>query len=547
MYSYRKIDQDIVDQRVEEFRDQTTRYLAGELGEDEFRNLRLRNGLYIQRHAPMLRIAIPYGLLSATQLRMLAQITEKYDRGYGHLTTRQNLQLNWPKLEDVPDILADLATVQMHAIQTSGNCVRNISVDQYAGAIASEDVDPRPYAELLRQYSSLHPEFLYLPRKFKIALTGDQHDRAAVAFHDIGLRVTQEDGKVGFEVRVGGGLGRTPVIAPIIHPFLDDTEVLAYTEAILRVYNLEGNRKNKYKARIKILVRDLGPEEFRRRVDEEYEKIRSGPLQLTRQEIDAMHAAWAEPNFETLPDEGLPQSDDPAFARFLGTNVIPHRVPGYALVNVTVKEAGRAPGDITAEEMRTLAAISDAFSLGELRVTHEQNLVLPHVRVSDLQAVYARLEDAGFGTLPLGSVADMICCPGLDFCNLANAASIPVAKDITSRFDADSLRDIGEVKLKMSGCINACGHHHVGHVGILGIDKKGVEAYQIMLGGSATDDASLGRWIGPAVGKDEIADAVVALMSTYTATRQEGETFLQTVRRTGIGPFADAVYGKAAA
>lgn len=547
MYAYRQIDQAIVDQRVDEFRDQTARFLAGDLSEDEFRNLRLRNGLYIQRHAPMLRIAIPYGLLSSTQVRMLADITEKYDRGYGHLTTRQNLQLNWPKLEEVPDILADLATVQMHAIQTSGNCVRNISVDQYAGAIASEDVDPRPYAELLRQYSTLHPEFLYLPRKFKIALTGDQHDRAAVAFHDIGLRVTKQDGKVGFEVRVGGGLGRTPVIAPIIHPFLEDTEILAYTEAVLRVYNLEGNRKNKYKARIKILVRDLGPEEFRRRVDEEYEKIRNGPLRLSRDEIDAMHQAWAEPAFETLAPEALPQSDSPAFAQFLGTNVIPHRVPGYALVNVTVKEAGRAPGDITAEELRTIAAIADTYSLGEVRVTHEQNLVLPHVRIRDLQAVYGALEDAGFGTLPLGSIADMICCPGLDFCSLANAASIPVAKDITSRFDADSLRDIGEVKLKMSGCINACGHHHVGHVGILGIDKKGVEAYQIMLGGSATDDASLGRWIGPAVAKDEIADAVVALMSTYTATRQEGETFLQTVRRTGIGPFADAVYGKAAA
>jgi sulfite reductase (NADPH) hemoprotein beta-component len=556
MYQYTPIDQAIVDARVDEFRDQVARYQDGKLDDNEFLQLRLRNGLYHQRHAYMLRVAIPYGMLTSEQLRKLAFIADRYDKGFGHFTTRQNIQYNWPKLDDVPDILAELATVQMHAIQTSGNCVRNTTADHLAGVTADEVADPRPWCEMIRQWSTLNPEFNYLPRKFKIAVTGATHDRAAVAYHDIGLRLRQTDPERGdaglrFEVIVGGGMGRTPIIGKTIRDDLEPEHLLAYVDAILRVYNLEGNRKNKYKARIKILVRTLGVDTFREKVEREFAKLKGGPLTVTPAQVARFTAAFPPPAYQTGIDDELPVSNgsaSPRLARWLGHNVHDHKVPGYRAVTISLKSKGRPPGDATGDEMRAIADLADRFSFGELRVTHEQNLVLADVEARQLPALHEALDALGLGMANAGLVTDMICCPGLDYCNLANASSIPLAKELTERLDeSDKLYAIGEVKLKMSGCVNACGHHHAGHIGILGVDKKGpnkesVEGYQILLGGSAEDDASIGRWIGPALDRDLIADAVEDVLDVYLEQRQDGERFLDTARRLGAKPFHDRVY-----
>ena len=546
MYRYDAVDQKLVDERVAEFRDQVARRLDGRLSEDEFRGLRLRNGLYKQRYAYMLRVAIPYGLLSTRQLRMLAHIARRYDKGFGHFTTRQNIQYNWPTLEDAPDILADLATVEMHAIQTSGNCVRNITTDHLAGIAADELEDPRAYCEIMRQWSTLHPEFNYLPRKFKIAFSGAATDRAAIAFHDIGFRFVRDaQGALCLRVLVGGGMGRTPVIGAVIHPCLPVEHMLSYTEAILRVYNLHGHRDNLWKARIKILVRELGAEAFGARVNEEWVRIKDGDLRLRPEDIARMKAYFAPPDYESVSrSETAPIARDPAFARWASHNVTAHKAAGYAAVWVSLKAPGVAPGDATAEQMEAVADIADRFSFGTVRTTHDQNLLLPDVRRRDLQVVWAALAEHGLATPNIGTLTNQICCPGLDFCDLANAGSIPVAKAVAERFDdLAKLQNLGEVQLKMSGCINACGHHHVGHIGILGIDKKGEEFYQIMLGGSAGDDASLGRWIGPAIPKADVPEAVDRVLSAYVDERREGERFLETVRRVGLKPFAAKVYG----
>jgi len=547
MYTYRPIDQRIVDERVAEFRDQTQRFLDGKLSEDEFRQLRLRNGVYIQRHAPMIRVAIPYGLLSSTQLRTLAHIARTYDKDYGHFTTRQNIQYNWPTIESIPDILADLAKVQMHAFQTSGNCIRNTTVDHFAGLSRSEVADPRPYAELLRQWSTAHPEFLYLPRKFKVAFTGDTDDHSAMRFHDIGLRLKHDDsGNDVFEVYVGGGLGRTPVVAPLVRDNLPAEDMLTYCEAILRVYNLGGDRKNKYKARIKIQVRQMGVEAFRAAVDEEFARIQKGPLHLTQEHIDVMKASWKAPAFATLDDEELVNVDaSDAELGFRRRNLTLHKQPGYVAVTLNLKDTQRAPGDATSAEMDAIADLADKFSMGEVRVTHEQNLVLPHVEQRTVSALFAALVELGLAESNAGTVEDLICCPGLDFCNLANTHSIPLSKTIIERMQSEEKREaIGPLKLKMSGCINACGHHHVGHIGILGVDKKGVEGYQILVGGEAGEDASIGRWIGPALDADSAVDAIEAITDHYVAEREDGETFLQFTKRVGHRAFHDVVYKK---
>jgi sulfite reductase (NADPH) hemoprotein beta-component len=547
MYRYDEIDTTIVAERVAQFRDQTRRFLAGELPEDEFRPLRLRNGLYIQKHAPMLRIAVPYGLLSTRQLRMLAHLARRYDRNYGHFTTRQNLQYNWPKLEDVPDMLADLASVEMHAIQTSGNCIRNTTADHFAGIAPDEIEDPRPYCEIIRQWSTLHPEFNYLPRKFKIAVTGSPADRAASEVHDIGLHMKHGPaGEVGFEVLVGGGLGRTPIIGKTIREFLPREHLLSYLEAILRVYNQEGRRDNMYKARIKILVKAKGVEEFRALVEEEWEKIRDSALKLELAEIERVRAFFRPPPYEKLTDIDATAGQSPEFQAWYRYNTRPHKVPGYRAVIVSLKAHGEAPGDITDQQMDAVADLADRVSSGELRATHDQNLVLGEVRQIDLMETWQVLKGLNLATPNIGTLTDMICCPGLDFCSLANAGSIDVAKQIHNHFsDFDYLYDLGHIEIKMSGCMNACGHHHVGHIGILGVDKHGEEWYQITLGGSASGISALGKVIGPSVAKSAVAETIARILDVYVEKREAGEEFLETVRRIGIDPFGERVYAAA--
>ncbi len=538
-----------MDERVAQFRDQTRRFLAGELSDDEFRHLRLRNGLYLQRHAPMLRVAIPYGLLSSAQLRVLGAIARRYDRGYGHFTTRQNIQYNWPKIEDVPNILADLAAVEMHAIQTSGNCIRNTTSDHLAGVTPSELEDPRPWCEIIRQWSTFHPEFTYLPRKFKIAVTGAPEDRAASLVHDIGVHIVRgPDGGLGFEILAGGGLGRTPIIGQVVRPFLPREHLLSYLEAVLRVYNLEGRRDNLTKARIKILVRSLGIEEFRRRVEAEWESLRDGGLRVAEAEVARMRAFFVPPDYRILDDIDPTAGQDAAFRAWYRYNTVAHKVRGYRAVYVSLKKPGVAPGDATDSQMELIADLSDRYSFGEVRVTHTQNLLFADVEQAKTAELWRALEAAGLATPNIGTLTDMICCPGLDFCSLANAGSIDVARLINERFDDyDYLYDLGELDVKMSGCMNACGHHHVGHIGILGVDKGGEEWYQITIGGAAGADASLGTVIGPSVAKGDVPETIARLLAVYVEYRTEGERFLDTVRRLGVKPFKQRVYAAPAA
>ena len=551
MYRYDAYDQRLVDERVAQFRDQTRRFLAGELTEDEFRPLRLQNGLYLQKHAPMLRISIPYGVLSSKQLRTLAHIGRKYDRGYGHFTTRQNLQFNWPRLEDVPEMLAELAAVEMHAIQTSGNCVRNITTDHFAGVAADELVDPRPYAELIRQWATLNPEFAYLPRKFKIAVSGASEDRAATLVHDIGVHaVRNEFGEVGFRVLVGGGLGRTPVIGYVIREWLPRTEILNYLDAILRVYNRFGRRDNIYKARIKILVKERSPAEFTRAVEKEWETSRSALATVPDHEIERIASFFTPPPYAKLAgeDAGLRAAlaDNRPFGNWVKRNVHPHKVPGYAAVTLSLKKTGVPPGDTSSDQMDAIAALADRYSFGELRVSHEQNLIFTDVRQADLFVLWGELKGLGLATPNIGLLTDIICCPGGDFCSLANAKSIPIAEAIQRRFDdLDYLHDIGEIELNMSGCMNACGHHHVGNIGVLGVDKNGEEWYQVSIGGAQGDQASLGKVIGPSFAAHEMPDVVARLIEVYIERRHEDEHFIDTVRRLGIDPFKERVYATA--
>ncbi len=553
MYVYDQHDQSIVDQRVEQFRDQTSRFLAGKISEDAFLPLRLQNGLYVQRLAPMLRIAVPYGLLNSTQVRMLAQLTRKYDKGYAHISTRQNVQLNWPRLEDVPDILAELASVQMHAIQTSGNCIRNTTTDQYAGVATDELEDPRPYCEIIRQWSTLHPEFAFLPRKFKIAVCGTSEDRAAIHSHDIGLDlVTNDAGEVGFKVIVGGGLGRTPVIGSVICDWLDKKHLLTYLESILRVYNKNGRRDNKYKARIKILVRAMGVEDFREAVDKEWKSLKDGPSTLTSEEIERSKACFTAPNYAILDSEtGKSALDsqreaDPLFHNWVKRNTVAHHVPGYQIVNISLKATGYAPGDITDKQLEILADLADKYSFGELRTTHEQNIVLADVRQDALHTLWHALQSADLATANIGYLTDMICCPGGDYCALANAKSIPVAEAIQRRFDdIDFVYDLGPLDLNISGCMNACGHHHIGHIGVLGVDKKGQEFYQVSLGGSKSKDASIGKILGPSFKQDDMPDVIDNILNTFVDLRTDEESFLETYKRVGLDPFKERVYAKA--
>jgi sulfite reductase (NADPH) hemoprotein beta-component len=548
-YRYDDFDRTFVAERVEQFRDQVKRRLAGELTEEQFKPLRLTNGLYLQLHAYMLRIAIPYGTLSSTQLRKLADIARRYDRGYGHFTTRQNLQLNWIKLEDAADAVAALAEVDMHAIQTSGNVIRNTTADHFAGAAADEIEDPRIWCEMVRQWSTLHPEFSFLPRKFKIAITGSPNDRAAVRVHDVGLRLWRNaEGQVGFEVIVGGGLGRTPIIGKTLREFLPKEDLLAYLEAILRVYNQYGRRDNLYKARIKILVHEVGVEKMREDVEAEFAVTKESGLKLDPQTIEAIASQFAPPPLPHRPAvvaavEGL-KLDNPDFALWLKSNTAPHRMAGYRIVTASLKPAGAPPGDASSAQMEGVADIADAWSWGEVRVSHEQNLVFPHVAIEDLPAVYAALERLGFAEANVGKITDIIACPGLDYCALANARSIPVAQSISNHFaNLARQHDIGDLKIKISGCINACGHHHVGHIGILGVDKNGVELYQISLGGDVDfGHTTLGEIIGPAVAADKVVEAVDALVATYLERRNTDERFVETYRRIGAEPFKERVY-----
>ncbi len=543
MYKYDNYDQAMVDARVEEFRDQVKRRLAGEITEDQFKPLRLMNGLYLQLHAYMLRVAIPYGTLDSRQMRMLAHIARKYDRDYGHFTTRQNIQYNWIKLDECGDILADLASVEMHAIQTSGNCIRNISSDQYAGAAADEVADPRPWAELLRQWSTFHPEFSYLPRKFKIAVIASPEDRAAMRLHDIGLELVKQDGVLGARVFVGGGMGRTPMIAPEINPFVKADDLLSYVEACLRVYNRYGRRDNIYKARIKILVHEIGAEEYRRQVAEEFGHVKTLGIDPPLAELDRISAFFVAPAFELGLTETVDRSD-PDFAVWCDQNVKPHQQPGYAIVNISLKPIGGIPGDASSAQIDVMADLAERYSFDELRVTHAQNIVLPHVAKRDLYAVWQALNDAALADANLDLISDIIACPGLDYCSLANARSIPVAQKIAKRFASlERQRDLGELKLKISGCINACGHHHAGHIGILGVDRKGTENYQLSLGGSGAEDVSLGKITGPGFDEDGVVDAVERVTDKYIALRQGSERFLDTYRRVGFEPFKEAIYG----
>ena len=553
MYRYDEFDQEFVNERVAQFRGQVERRVSGELTEEQFKPLRLMNGVYLQLHAYMLRIAVPYGTLNPAQLRMLAFIARKYDRGYGHFTTRQNLQFNWPALKDIPDILAHLASVEMHAIQTSGNCIRNVTADHFAGAARDEVADPRPYAEILRQWSSLHPEFVFLPRKFKIAVTGSERDRAAIQVHDIGLHLKRDaNGKLGFAVYVGGGLGRTPFIGHKIRDFLPEEDLLSYSEAILRVYNQFGRRDNKFKARIKILVHETGAEEIARQVEEEWERIRHSALELPEEEIRRIQAYFALPESLTpRPAESVvlsrARAADKGLDAWVDQNAVPHRVSGHAIVTISLKPIGGTPGDATAEQMELIADLAERYSFGEVRVSHEQNLILPHVALDDLPAIHEALRDNGLATPNAGLVTDIIACPGLDYCALANARSIPIAQRISERFAGhDRQKEIGELKIKISGCINACGHHHVGHIGILGVEKKGEEFYQLTLGGSGDEQASIGEIIGPGFSSDEVIDAVETLVDTYLKVRAgPDENFLAAYRRLGKEPFKEALYGAA--
>ncbi|KPF43784.1 nitrite/sulfite reductase [Rhizobium sp. AAP43] len=553
MYRYDEFDHAFVSARVEQFRDQVARRLSGELAEDAFKPLRLMNGVYLQLHAYMLRVAIPYGTLNSKQMRTLAHIARKYDRGYGHFTTRQNIQYNWPKLSDTPDILADLASVEMHAIQTSGNCIRNVTADHFAGAAADEAADPRPYAEILRQWSSLHPEFSFLPRKFKIAVTGAEKDRAAIQVHDIGLHVKKnEAGELGFAVYVGGGQGRTPLIAKKIRDFLPEADLLTYVTAIVRVYNLHGRRDNKYKARIKILVHETGVEELTRQVEAEFDQIRDGELKLPDADIRAIETYFAPPALAARADgwEALAraQKADAAFASWVAQNVQAHVHPDYGMVTISLKPIGGTPGDASDAQMDLVADLAERYAFDEIRVSHEQNLILPHVAKGDLYPLYQALEKAGLGTANSNLITDMIACPGLDYCALANARSIPVAQELSLRFGSQARQqEIGELKIKISGCINACGHHHVGHIGLLGVEKKGAELYQITLGGSGDENSSIGEIIGRGFEPEKVTDAVEKIVDTYIGLRLDPkETFLEAYRRVGPKPFKDALYGNAA-
>ncbi|AXS39306.1 nitrite/sulfite reductase [Breoghania sp. L-A4] len=552
MYRYDEFDAEFVSQRVSQFSDQVRRRLAGDLTEDQFKPLRLMNGVYLQLHAYMLRVAVPYGTMSGAQMRKLAHIARTYDRGYGHFTTRQNIQYNWPRLDDVPAILSELAEVEMHAIQTSGNCIRNITTDHFAGAAADEIADPRPYAEILRQWSSLHPEFSFLPRKFKFAVTGAPHDRAAIQVHDIGLQLTRNDsGEIGFVVYVGGGQGRTPMIAKQVRDFLPEEDLLAYSEAILRVYNRYGRRDNKYKARIKILVHETGIDELRKDIEAEFEKIRHGILKLPDEEVRRIEAYFALPAMDAAPAVSpaleARRAANPSFNAWVKRNTHPHKVPGYVSVTVSLKPIGGVPGDASAAQMDAIADLAERHGHDEIRVSHEQNLVLPHVALGDLAAVYDALAAIELADANVGLVTDIIACPGMDYCALATARSIPIAQEISERFGDDARqRDIGDLKIKISGCINACGHHHVGHIGILGVDRKGEELYQITLGGSADENSSIGNIIGRGFAGDKVVDAVETVVDTYLKVREsDGEPFLTAYRRVGDQPFKEALYGSA--
>lgn len=549
MYRYDEFDHKIVTDRVTQFRGQVNRRISGELSEDAFKPLRLMNGVYLQLHAYMLRVAIPYGTVSSKQMRMLAHIARKYDRGYGHFTTRQNIQYNWPALDRIPDLLEELASVEMHAIQTSGNCIRNVTADQYAGAIADEIEDPRIISEIIRQWSTFHPEFSYLPRKFKIAVTGHENDRAAIKLHDIGIVIVRNDkGETGYEVHVGGGQGRSPFIAKKLTNFVPAEKLLAYLEAVMRVYNMLGRRDNSYKARIKILVHETGETEMRRLVDEEFERIdASQMLSLPEAELDRISAYFAPPNYENLPAQSeafeAAKGSNAEFNHWVKTNLVPHKTPGYGIVNISLKPIGGIPGDATDVQMDVIADLAERYALDEVRVTHEQNLVLPHVKLDEAKEVYDILCAHDLATPNIGLISDSIACPGLDYCNLANARSIPLAQEISTHFaDLDKQYDIGELKIKISGCINACGHHHVGHIGILGVDKKGTEFYQISLGGSADEQASLGDITGQAFTEDKVVDAVDTIVETYLNLRQPEERFLDTYRRVGMSPFKEQLY-----
>ncbi len=553
MYVYDSHDFQIIRDRVKQFRGQTERYLAGELKDEEFLPLRLQNGLYVQRLAPMLRINVPYGMLNSTQLRKLAHIARHYDKGYCHVSTRQNIQFNWPELAEVPDILAELAEVEMHATQSSGNCIRNTTSDQFAGIAKDEQLDPRPYCEIIRQWSSFHPEFAFLPRKFKIAVTGASADRAAVQVHDIGLRLTQNaQGAIGFAVYVGGGLGRTPVIGSVIHEFLPEQDLLTYLEAILRVYNQLGNRDNKYKARIKILVKALGVDAFKEKVDAEWNFIKDSATQLTQAEIDRAKSFFTAPAYETIDGAAAAskvktQADENlAFSKWLARNTIAHKVPGYNAVVLSLKPTGIAPGDVTDKQLEVIADLADQYSFGEVRTTHEQNMVMADVKTTDLFELWQQLKVNGFATPNIGTLTDIICCPGGDFCSLANAKSIPIAEAIQREFsDMDYVYDLGDLDLNISGCMNACGHHHVGHIGILGVDKKGEEFYQVQLGGNAGNETSLGKVLGPAFGADDMPEVMRKLLNVYVEQRNGEELFIDTYRRIGLTPFKERVYAKA--
>ena len=543
MYLYDQYDQQMVDARVEEFRDQARRRLEGKLTEDQFKPLRLMNGLYLQLHAYMLRVAIPYGTLNSRQMQALADIADKYDRGYGHFTTRQNIQYNWIKLEEAADLLADLAKVEMHAIQTSGNCIRNISSDHFAGAAADELVDPRPYAELLRQWSSFHPEFSYLPRKFKIAVIASDSDRAAMRLHDIGIQIVEQDGELGAAFYVGGGMGRTPMIAPCIKNFVPLDRLVTYSEAVLRVYNRYGRRDNKFKARIKILVHEMGRVPFTEAVDEEFARMLEEGIEPPFAELERIRTFFEGPMFETGASEEIDRSD-PDFALWVDRNTVAHKAPGYVSAVISLKPVGGIPGDATSEQMRLMADLAKDYSFDELRVMHTQNIVLPHVRKADLHALWTALDEAGLGSPNLDTIEDIIACPGLDYCSLANARSIPVAQKISERFAANGKTEaLGQLKLKISGCINACGHHHAGHIGILGVDKKGVENYQLLLGGSEAEDVSLAKITGPGFDEAGVVNAVETAADVYLREREDGERFLDTYRRIGMAPFKEALYG----
>jgi sulfite reductase (NADPH) hemoprotein beta-component len=550
MYAYDRFDTAIVQTRVDEFRDQVSRRLAGDLTEEQFRPLRLMNGLYLQLHAYMLRVAIPYGTLSSVQLRQLAMIAQKFDRGYAHFTTRQNVQYNWIKLDETPDLLQALADVEMHAIQTSGNCIRNITTDQFAGAAKDEVADPRIWSEVLRQWSTFHPEFSFLPRKFKIAVNASPQDRAAIKLHDIGLEIIRNNsGEIGFRVFVGGGMGRTPIIGKLVRDWLPEAQFLSYMEAIMRVYNRYGRRDNIYKARIKILVHELGLEKFTEEVEAEWQKVLLQGVDVPLAEIERVKAYFAPPLFETLPGIDTTHETakiaDKGFAAWVGQNTRDHKQPGYAIVTISLKGIGEIPGDTSTSQMNAIADLGRDLSHDEIRVTHEQNLVLPHVRLTDLKKLYDRLVAINLATANVGLVSDIIACPGMDYCSLANARSIPVAQKIATRFaDLDRQRNIGELKLKISGCINACGHHHAGHIGILGVDRKGEESYQLLLGGSGAEDTSLAAILGPGFNEEGVIAAIEMVVEKYLAVRtDEGERFLDTYRRVGAKPFKEAVYG----